>query len=188
MSTPKAFKDAKAWGAWLERNHNKRGEVWIRFFKKTSGIKSISYSESLDEALCWGWIDGHVKPFDAQSWIHRFTPRTRGSKWSKRNQEHVARLMEAGRMKAQGLAQVEAAKGDGRWAQAYSPPSQSKVPADFLRELKKEPAAEKFFKTLNRANLYAIAYRLETAKTPETRKRRFDLILAMMREGKKFHA
>lgn len=187
MTEFKDFKNSKAWAAWLKKNHTAADEIWIRFFKKISGIPSISYAEALDEALCWGWIDGQLKSFDRQSWIHRFTPRTQRSKWSKRNREHVSRLIEAGRMKPQGLAYVDAAKADGRWDLAYSPPSQAKVPSDLLQELKKDKSAEAFFKTLNKANRYSIVYRLETAKKPETRKRRLGSILTMMKEGKKYH-
>lgn len=187
MSQPYSFKDSAALAVWLKKNHQTASEVWIRFFKKASGVPSVTYAEALDEALCWGWIDGQLKPFDGRSWLHRFTPRTQRSKWSKRNRKHVARLVEAGRMKPEGLAQVKAAKADGRWKQAYSPPSQAKAPADLLKELKKDKKAEAYFKTLNRANLYAIVYRLETAKKPETRERRFKQILAMMKKGEKFH-
>lgn len=194
MSIPKsasqasqAFKDAKAWAVWLKANHAATVEVWIRFYKKDSGVQTISYAEALDEALCWGWIDGHVKALDAQSWIHRFTPRAKRSKWSQRNRDHVARLIDAGRMEAQGLALIEAAKADGRWDSAYAPPSEAKPPADFLKALGQDKAALAFFRTLNRANVYSIVYRLETAKKPETRERRLNQILAMMKDKKKFH-
>ena len=182
-----AFKDAKAWAAWLKKHHADAADLWIRFYKKGSGVPSVSHAEALDEALCWGWIDGHVKALDARSWIHRFTPRGPRSQWSQRNREHVARLAEAGRMRPPGLAQVRAAQADGRWERAYSPPSQAQAPADFLKALGRDKAAQAFFKTLNRANVYAIAYRLETAKKPETRERRMAQILAMLKAGKKFH-
>jgi len=181
------FKNLKSWAAWLKNNSQTANEVWVRFFKKASGVQSISYSEALDEALCWGWIDGQIKAGDSKSWLRRFTPRIQNSKWSKRNREHVERLIKIGRMRARGIAQVEAAKADGRWEQAYSSPSEAKLPSDFLRELKKDKIAEAFFKTLNKANLYSIVYRLETAKKSETRKRWINQILAMMKEGKKFH-
>jgi uncharacterized protein YdeI (YjbR/CyaY-like superfamily) len=183
----KEFKNLELWAAWLKNHSRTASEVWVRFFKKASGVQSVSYSDALDEALCWGWIDGQIKAGDSKSWLRRFTPRIQNSKWSKRNREHVLRLMNAGRMRRRGIAQVEAAKADGRWEQAYSPPSEATVPSDLLRELKKDKIAEAFFKTLNKANLYAIVYRLETAKKPETRERRFNQILAMMKDGKKFH-
>ena len=160
----------------------------MRFFKKASGLKTISYAEALEAALCYGWIDGQIKKYDDTSWVHKFSPRRHKSTWSKRNTEHIARLIEAKRMQPAGLAQVEAAKADGRWAQAYDPPSQLTIPEDFLEELAKHPQAETFFKTLNRANLYAIAWRLQTAKKPETRTSRIQKTLEMLEKGEAFHA
>jgi uncharacterized protein YdeI (YjbR/CyaY-like superfamily) len=156
-------------------------------YKKRSGVQTITHAQALDEALCWGWIDGQAKPLDDQAWLQRFTPRRSRSGWSKRNRDHVARLTEEGRMQPSGLAQVAAAKADGRWERAYDSASASQVPADFLQALVGHKRAEAFFKTLNRANLYAISYRLQTAKKPETRARRFEQIVQMMKEGKKFH-
>jgi uncharacterized protein YdeI (YjbR/CyaY-like superfamily) len=181
------YATAKAWAAWLKKHHAVPEGVWIRFFKKGSGVPGISYAEALDEALCWGWIDGHVRALDERSWIHRFTPRRPRSGWSKRNREHVARLSKAGRMMPGGLAQVAAAKADGRWDRAYDSPSSHTIPGDFLHAVAGDKKAAAFFKTLNRANLYAISYRLQTAKKPETRVRRFGQILAMLKEGRKFH-
>ncbi|HTB22909.1 MAG TPA: YdeI/OmpD-associated family protein [bacterium] len=181
------FPAAKAWAAWLKRNHAGSQGIWIRFFKKGSGVASISYAEALDEALCWGWIDGQVRSLDALSWIHRFSPRRARSTWSKLNRGHVARLIREGRMQAAGRAQVDAAKADGRWDLAYESPSAHTIPEDLRRALAKDKKAGAFFLTLNRANLYAISYRLQTAKKPGTRARRFEVILDMLRQGKKFH-
>lgn len=181
------FATPKALGAWLRRHHADSSGLWIKFYKKSSGVRSITYAQALDEALCWGWIDGQARPFDEQAWLQRFTPRRARSGWSKRNRTHVARLTKEGRMQPSGLAEVAAAKADGRWEKAYDSPSASQVPADFLKALAEDGKAESFFKTLNRANLYAITYRLQTAKKPETRARRFEQILRMMKEGKKFH-
>jgi uncharacterized protein YdeI (YjbR/CyaY-like superfamily) len=161
--------------------------LWIRFFRKASATPSLTHAQALDEALCWGWIDGQARPYDRESWLQRFTPRRPRSGWSKRNRDHVARLEKEGRMRAPGRAEVEAAKADGRWERAYDSPRASRIPADFLRAVKTHEKAHAFFKTLNRANLYAIAYRLQTAKKPETRQRRFEEILGMMKKGKKFH-
>jgi uncharacterized protein YdeI (YjbR/CyaY-like superfamily) len=183
----RAFSTPKAWGAWLREHHAGSPGIWIRFYKKQSGVRTITHAQALDEALCWGWIDGQAKPLDDQAWLQRFTPRRSRSGWSKRNRDHVARLTKEGRMQPSGLAEVAAAKADGRWKQAYDSPSASRVPADFLKALVEHRKAEAFFKTLNRANLYAISYRLQTAKKPETRARRFEQILQMMKEGKKFH-
>jgi len=180
-------KSAKAWATWLRKNHARSDGVWLQFFKKNSGVVYISYAEALDEALCFGWIDGQARGFDEQSWLQRFGPRRSRSIWSKRNTEHVARLMSEGRMQPAGLLQVEAAKRDGRWQQAYDSPKNMVVPDDFLKALAKNKKAHAFFETLNRANTYAIAWRLQIAKKPETREKRMKLILAMMRRGEKFH-
>jgi uncharacterized protein YdeI (YjbR/CyaY-like superfamily) len=185
--SPVAFASAKTWAAWLKKQHAKSAGVWIKFFKKASGVPTVSYAQALDEALCWGWIDGQARPFDDDAYLQRFSPRRPRSGWSKRNCDHVTRLEKEGRIQPSGAAQVAAAKADGRWEQAYDSPSQAKVPDDFLQALAKHKGAEAFFKTLNRANQYSISYRLQTARRPETRARRFDQILQMMKEGEKFH-
>jgi len=182
-----SFKSAAAWEKWLADYHATSGGIWLRFFKKNSGIATVSHAEALDEALCYGWIDGQVQKYDAKSWLYKFTPRRAKSIWSKRNIEHVTRLCKAKKMKPSGLKQVEAAKADGRWARAYDAPSAMQVPADFLRELAKDKKAEAFFKTLNKANTYAIAWRLQMAKKPETREKRMKVLLEMMAKGEKLH-
>jgi uncharacterized protein YdeI (YjbR/CyaY-like superfamily) len=183
-----AFKSAKGFRAWLGKNHAVCLEgIWLRIFKKDSGKPTITHVEALDQALCFGWIDGQRKAFDVESFIQKFTPRRSRSPWSKLNRQHVGRLSEAGLMTPAGLAQVEAAKADGRWQAAYDSPRAAAPPADFLRALEKSKKAKKFFATLNRANIYAIVYRLQTAKKPETRVRRMETILAMMKCGEKFH-
>ncbi len=183
----KAFKTAADWRQWLETNHAKSRGVWLRIFKKHTGAETVSYAEALDEALCFGWIDGQKATYDETSWLQKFTPRRAKSVWSKRNREHVARLVEEKRMMPAGLAQVEAAKKDGRWERAYDAGSTMEVPEDFISELRKDKAAYAFFETLNKANTFAIAWRLQTAKKPETRARRMQALLAMMSEGKKLH-
>jgi uncharacterized protein YdeI (YjbR/CyaY-like superfamily) len=182
-----SFASSEEWSKWMEENHAKSNGVWLRFFKKDSGEKTVTYSEALEEALCYGWIDGQVNKFDDQSYIQRFTPRRPKSIWSKRNTEKAERLIREGRMKKAGMEQVELAKADGRWQQAYDSSTNMKLPEDFLQELSKNKKAKTFFEGLNKANLYAIAWRLQTAKKPETREKRLNEILAMMREGKKFH-
>lgn len=147
----------------------------------------MSYAEALDEALCYGWIDGQKKTYDAESYLQKFTPRRPKSLWSKRNREHIARLTKEKRMLPAGQKEVAAAKLDGRWDNAYDPASTMEVPEDFLQELKKDAQAYAFFKTLNRTNTYAIAWRLQTAKKVETRARRMEVLLGMMREGKRVH-
>lgn len=182
-----SFDSAKTWEAWLAEHHAASAGVWLRFFKKSSGIGSVTHDEALDEALCYGWIDGQIQKHDDKSWRQKFTPRRTRSIWSKRNIEHVARLTKAKKMKPAGLRQVEAAKTDGRWEMAYDSPSNMQVPQDFLKRLAENKKAEAFFKSLTRANLYSIGWRLQTAKRPETREKRMKAILQMMAKGEKFH-
>jgi uncharacterized protein YdeI (YjbR/CyaY-like superfamily) len=182
-----AFASPKAWEAWLARNHAKSTGIWLRIFKKGSGQRSVTYAEALDGALCYGWIDSQKRPGDDASWLQRFGPRRPRGGWSRINTRHVERLIAAGRMKAAGLEEVEAARQDGRWQRAYDSPSAATVPADFLKELAKDRKAQAFFEGLSRANVYAIAYRLQTAKKPETREKRMRAILAMLARGESFH-
>ena len=182
-----SFKTPTEWRSWLKKHHSKPEGVWLRLFKKASGVKSITYAEALDEALCFGWIDGQGKTYDTNSWLQKFTPRRSRSIWSKRNREHVARLIKEKRMTAAGLKEIERAKRDGRWEGAYDSPKNMQLPADFLRELKKDKNAYTFFLTLNRSNTYAIAWRLQTAKKPETREKRMQALLKMLGQGKKLH-
>ena len=172
---------------WMEKNHAGSKGIWLRFFKKGSGVKSVTYAEALDQALCHGWIDGQTKSFDEKSWIQKFTPRRPKSGWSKINTQHVERLVKAGIMSPAGLAAVEAAMADGRWKAAYDSPRNARPPEDLLKELENNAKAKAFFKGLSRANVYSIVYRLETAKKPETREKRMKMILAMMEQGKTFH-
>jgi uncharacterized protein YdeI (YjbR/CyaY-like superfamily) len=159
----------------------------VRIYKKSSGVSSLTYAEALDQALCFGWIDGQKLPFDAESWVQKFTPRRAKSGWSKKNVAHVERLTREGRMMPAGLEEVAAARADGRWSAAYDSPANATVPAEFVRELVRNPRAKQFYSTLNRANLYAIAYRLQTAKRPQTKVRRMKLIIEMLARGEKFH-
>ena len=182
-----AFKDSATWRQWLDKNHEKIDGVWVRLYKKASGTPTVSYAEALDEALCYGWIDGQKKSYDEDSYLQKFTPRRAKSMWSKRNIEHIQRLTEEGLMMPAGILEVERAKEDGRWAAAYDAPSEMIISDEFLAELKKHPVAEKFFVTLNKANTYAIAWRLHTAKTEETRKRRQDKIIALLNAEQKLH-
>jgi uncharacterized protein YdeI (YjbR/CyaY-like superfamily) len=181
------FETPKAWEQWLKKHHSDTTAVWLRFYKKASGIASLTYDQALDEALCYGWIDGVVNAYDEQSYLQRFTPRRPKGNWSKRNTEHIARLIKLGKMRAAGLAAVEAAKKDGRWQAAYASPSNIKIPEDFLKEIAKNKKAKAFFDTVNRTNFYAIAYRLATAKKPETVEKRKKVILEMLEKGEKFH-
>ena len=182
-----AFKSTPAFRSWLRRNHAKSQGILLRIFKKDSGVATVTYAQALDQALCFGWIDGQKLPGDKQSWLQKFTPRRQGSGWSKRNTEHAQRLIDSGKMTAAGLAEVKAAQADGRWKTAYDSFGNAAVPADFLTELARNRKAQAFFKTLNKTNLYSIAYRLQTAKKPETRERRMQTIIAMLVRGEKFH-
>ncbi|HXU45582.1 MAG TPA: YdeI/OmpD-associated family protein [Thermoanaerobaculia bacterium] len=181
------FETPRAWEAWLAKNFADSGGVWLRIHKKASETTSITYAEALDVALCYGWIDSQKRPGDAFSWLQRFGPRRAKSGWSRINTAHVERLIQAKKMKPPGLREVEAAKADGRWQQAYDSPGAAEIPADFLAALAKNKKAKAFFESLNKANTYAIAYRLQTAKKPETRERRLRTILEMMAKGEKYH-
>lgn len=172
---------------WLAANYRHSDGVWVRFFKKDSGEPSITYKEALDEALRFGWIDAQRQPCDKSSWLLRFMPRRPKSSWSRLNTQHAKRLIKARRMRPAGHAQINAAKKDGRWKAAYDSPSASTIPADFLAALHKNKKAKTFFDSLNKANLYAISYRLQTAKKPETRHRRMKSILAMLARAEAFH-
>ena len=181
------FQSAKEWSVWLSKNAQVSNGVWLKIFKKDSGIKTIAYSEALEESLCYGWIDGQKKSFDEQAWLQKFCPRRPQSIWSKINIGHIERLTKAGKMKPQGLKEVAAAKKDGRWEKAYDAQSKMSVPDDFMKELGKNKKAHEFYKTLNKANLFSIAFRLQTAKKPETRQKRMKMILSMLSKGEKFH-
>lgn len=182
-----AFASLRAWEAWLARHHTDSQGVWLRIYKKAARPGSLSYAEALEGALCYGWIDSQKRPKDELSWLQRFGPRRPRSGWSRINTLSAQRLIKAGRMKAAGLKEVEAAKEDGRWQRAYDSPSAATIPADFLQELSRNSKARSFFEALNKANLYAIAYRLQTARKAETRAKRMRSILAMLARGEKFH-
>ena len=179
-SKTRPFASSEDLGAWLEANHATESELWIRVFKKTSGVPSIDWGSIVIETLCWGWIDGIKKSLDDQAYLQRITPRKARSIWSKRNTEHAERLIREGRMREPGLAQVRAAKADGRWEDAYPPSSEMEVPADFVAALEAKPDAKRFFQTLKKSSRYAIASGLLTAKRAETRQRRFDAFVDML--------
>lgn len=183
----KAFATQQKWCEWLEKNHSAADGIWLRIFKKDSKKKTVTHEEALDEALCFGWIDGQRNRHDEISFLQKFTPRRARSVWSKRNCENVARLIKEKRMHSAGLREVEAAKKDGRWDKAYDSPKNMQMPADFLKELKKDKKAYEFFKTLNKTNTFAIAFRLHTAKKEETRERRMKAFLTMLAKGEKLY-
>ena len=184
------FASQPEWHNWLTENYSDPAGVWLKFAKKASGIESINHSLALDEALCFGWIDGQASPYSADTetyYLQKFTPRRARSMWSKRNIEKVAELTSAGRMQPPGQAEIDRAKDDGRWDQAYDTPTNMTVPGDFVAELEKHPQAKAFYATLNKTNTYAILWRLQTARKPETRAVRMQKLIAMLDEGKKLH-
>jgi uncharacterized protein YdeI (YjbR/CyaY-like superfamily) len=183
----RAFATAKAFETWLKAHHDQETELYLRLYKKDSGIKTISYAEALDVALCWGWIDGLKKSYDAQSFLQRFTPRKAKSIWSQINRDHVARLVAAGRMTPHGLRHVNSAKQDGRWAAAYAGAKRATIPEDLRQAIAAEPKAEKTFAKLDRANLYALSFRLGALKTESGRTQKIESFVAMLKRGETIH-
>lgn len=181
------FATPEEWEAWLMKEHATTSGIWVKIAKKASGIQSIDYQAALRVALCYGWIDGQAKSIDETYYVQKFTPRGPRSIWSKRNKALIAELITSGKMTAAGLQKVDEAKADGRWDQAYDSPKNTVIPEDFLHELSKHKKAYEFFKTLNKTNTYAITWRLQTAKKPETRARRMQAIITMLADEKKFH-
>lgn len=164
---------------WLSNHHSCEKELWVKIFKKGTGIPSVTWDDVVIESLCWGWIDGIKKSLGAEAYIQRITPRKAKSSWSKRNRDHCERLMKEGRMMEPGLVQVRAAKADGRWENAYSV-SEMEVPEDFIAALDSQPKAKQFFETLTKSSRYVIAHGLISAKKAETRRRRFDKYFDML--------
>jgi uncharacterized protein YdeI (YjbR/CyaY-like superfamily) len=182
-----AFASQAGWEEWLEDNHAASAGVWIKMAKKDAGIDSVSYPGVLESALCFGWIDGRREALDKRYFLQRFTPRRSRSRWSRINREKAERLIAAGRMRAAGLAEVERARADGRWEAAYEGQKSSTVPDDLQRELDARPKARAFFAELNAQNRYAILYRLQDAKQPQTRARRLAKFVAMLEAGETIH-
>jgi uncharacterized protein YdeI (YjbR/CyaY-like superfamily) len=182
-----SFPSADAWEAWLAREHDSSPGVWLEIAKKQRGVDSLTYDQALDVALCYGWIDGQKRPLDKKAWLQRFTPRRSGSKWSAINTRKAERLIAEGRMRPAGLRHVEQAKADGRWTAAYSGQRSATVPDDLQQALDANPAAKAFFATLTGANRYAILYRVQDAKRPETRTARIKHFVDMLTEGLTLH-
>ncbi|MDI1442765.1 YdeI/OmpD-associated family protein [Polyangium sp. 6x1] len=182
-----AFEHPRAWSTWLASNHASSRGVWLKLAKKASGVASVTYPEAVDVALVWGWIDGQKKSFDEAAWLQKFTPRSPKSIWSKINREKALSLIASGEMQPPGLAEVERAKRDGRWDDAYDSPSRATVPSDLSDALAKNPRAAAFFATLNATNRYAVLFRIQTAKKPETRERRITQFVEMLANHEKVH-
>ena len=182
-----AFATAAEFRQWLARHHADHPGIWLKIAKKASGLPTVTYAEALDEALCFGWIDGQKKSFDATAFLQKFTQRGKRSVWSKTNTGHIARLEKAGRMQPAGLAAVAAAQADGRWEAAYHSFRTAVMPADFLTALEREPAAQTFFATLNKTQRYGFFIRVTTAKKPETRQKRIADYVAMLKRRETLH-
>ena len=182
----RTFRTQAAFESWMRKNHAREREVWLRLFKKGSGVPSITIAEALDTVLCWGWIDGIRKGFDERSYLQRYTPRRAKSIWSQINREHVARLTKAGRMTPHGQRSVDAAKADGRWSSAYAPMRSAlhdQFPKDLRRAIEASPRARKTFRSLGRQNLYALAFRTANMKTPAGRAKKIAALVEMLERG-----
>lgn len=187
MTKPISFATPAELRRWYAKNHATASELWLRLYKKGTDVASVTNAQALDQALCFGWIDAIKKSYDADSWVQRFCPRTARSRWSKINTQNVERLIKIGKMAAPGLAAVKAAREDGRWQAAYDSAAAAQVPPDLLSALKKNKKAHDFFKTLGPTNLYAITFRIQTAKKPETRERWIARIIEMLESGQVFY-
>ncbi|HKO19839.1 MAG TPA: YdeI/OmpD-associated family protein [Acidobacteriaceae bacterium] len=182
------FPDAAAFENWLANQPRTSPGLWLKIARQGSGIPSLTKAEAVDAALCHGWIDGQLAKYDAQCWLIRFTPRKARSKWSEVNRTRAIELIGAGRMTPAGLAEIDAAKADGRWDAAYAPASRAAVPPDLQAALDANKKAARFFATLTGANRYSVLYRIGTAGKPETRARKIATLVAMLERGESFHA
>jgi len=182
-----SFTNTHAWSTWLASHHASSRGAWLKIAKKGSKSESVTYAEALEVALIWGWIDGQKGKLDDAWWLQRFTPRGPKSIWSKMNREKAAALIDAGKMKPPGLAEVERAKRDGRWEAAYASQSRATVPSDLAKALAANPRAARFFETLKSHDRYAVLFRVHTAKKPETRAARIESFVAMLARHEKLH-
>jgi uncharacterized protein YdeI (YjbR/CyaY-like superfamily) len=182
----KSFSTEAAFAAWLRANHARETELWLKVHKKDSGKPTVTCAQALDVALCWGWIDGIRKALDERSFLQRYTPRRARSVWSQINRDHVARLSAAGRMTPHGQRQVDAAKADGRWDAAYAPirdATEATIPDDLRAAIEANPRARKTFRTLGRQNLFALAFRTNSMRTPAGRAKKIAALVAMLARG-----
>lgn len=182
-----SFESTSDWRKWLDNQHGSAAGVWLKIAKKDAGVASVTYDDALSVALCYGWIDGQKKPFEDGWWLQRFTPRKSGSKWSKTNRQKVQELIDSGAMRPAGQREVDAAIADGRWAAAYDGARTATVPDDLAAALADNKAAVDFFATLDSRNRYAILYRVQDAKKPETRARRIQKFVAMLADADKIY-
>ena len=182
-SAHQTFETPEQLYAWLQVNHASETELWVRVFKKATGQPSVTWDDCVVAAIRWGWIDGVRNALDETSFLQRLTPRRARSNWSQKNVQHAERLIEQGHMQAAGLAHVEAARNDGRWATAYAGSATMVIPEDFLAALQQDLAAHAFYATLKRQSQFTIYYRLQSAKCPETRQKRMAEMLAKLARG-----
>ncbi len=187
MSEDILFQNKDAWHGWLQGHHKTSVGLWLRLAKKDADKKSISYAEAIEVALCWGWIDGQKKPLNEFFWLQKFTPRRPKSVWSKLNCEKIAVLMEQGAMQPSGMAEVDRAKADGRWNNAYAGSRTIQIPIDLQEAFNAAPKASAFFKTLNSQNRYSILFGVTTAVRLETRARRIAKFIVKLEKGEKPH-
>ena len=186
MPEIKSFRTQAVFAAWMKANHARETEIWLKIHKKGSGLPTVTPAQALDVALCWGWIDGIRKSFDAKSFLQRYSPRRPRSIWSQINRDHVARLTAAGRMTPHGQRQVDAAKADGRWDAAYAPQRQvtaATIPADLRKAIEASPRARRAFSRLDRRNLFALAFRMNNVRTPAGRTRKIAALVATLARG-----
>ena len=181
------FETQQDWEVWLTENHATSAVIWLQLAKKGSGIATITYDDAIEIALCYGWIDGQKQSHSERYWLQKFTPRSKKSVWSKINRAKAQALIDAGKMKAAGLKDVELAKNDGRWEAAYDSASKLVVPDDFQAVLDGNTPAKAFFDSLDRRNRYAVLFRIQTAKTAETRHKKISQLVEMLARHEKIH-
>ena len=184
---PIIFKNQRAWETWIAKHYDSSEGVWLRLAKSSAALKSLSYQESLETALCYGWIDGQKRAYDEESWLQRFIPRGSRSIWSKINRSKAERLVREGRMQKPGLAAIDRAKQNGQWERAYDPQRTATPARDFEKILNGSPRAKVFFESLDSHNRYAVLFRIQSAKKPETRQRRIEKLVGMLERHEKLH-
>lgn len=183
----RTFTTPSAWETWLEKNHRKSSGMWLRLGKKGAGLKSVSYGEALEVALCYGWIDGQKRSESEEAWLQRFLPRSPKSIWSKINCEKARGLIASGRMRTAGQEAIDAAQKNGNWDTAYDSPKSAKIPEDLQVAIAANPKALEFFESLDGANRYAVLFRIQTVKKPETRARKIEKFIQMLNRHETIH-
>ena len=184
---PLRFATPRAFETWLRKNHASSDGVWLLLAKAGADERTVTYAEAVEVALCYGWIDAQKKSLDTHHWLQRFTPRRVRSLWSKTNRAKAETLIQSGRMQPSGMAEVDRARSDGRWDAAYEGARTAVVPPDLQAALDARPEARAFFAGLDRANRYAVLWRVQTATRPETRSKRIETLVAMLARGEKIH-